>query len=103
MKKISAFLVIFMALLAFPAPGYASNNPYYASLRERCEKTAGDAVGCCLASVKAMEAGGYKEAMGTNYTQRPDGSDERCPKGYKANMYKCITSYVWCEPVANKN
>lgn len=54
---------------------------YYQTLRTHCNEDS-----CCLASVQAMEKGGFEEAK-----------DGECPEGVSKNMMKCITSLKWCE------
>ena len=59
---------------------------YYKELAKECKKT--DGFGCCITSVNAMEAGGYKLVP-----------KEGCQQGFQENMFKCIQSYKWCEPI----
>ena len=60
-------------------------NPYYSKLAKECEKEK-SSKSCCLASVRAMEADKAFLAK-----------DNKCPVGYKREMFKCIGTYQWCQ------
>jgi hypothetical protein len=58
-------------------------QPYYQNLAQECQNKT--SVGCCLASVQAMQAGDYQLVP-----------EDGCPTGYERNMMKCVDSYQWC-------
>ena len=60
-------------------------NTYYQNLAQQCESR--ESSGCCLSSVKTMQAGNYQLA-----------SANKCLAGYELNTLKCSDSYYWCEP-----
>lgn len=66
----------------------ASMAGYYEELAKECSGKASTA--CCMASVKAMAAGGFELA--------PRGG--ACSVGERENMMKCVDSFRWCEPAA---
>lgn len=97
-KSVLISLGIVVALIAICAllyvktdlliPHYRENNyshPYYQGLAKQCELK--QSVGCCLASVNAMQAGSYQLPI-----------NGKCPDGYDREMMKCIDSYQWCQP-----
>lgn len=65
--------------------------PNYKALAEECKKAV--SVGCCLASVRAMEEGKYFQDTGKTF------QETTCPDAYKPSMLKCPDSYRWCIPV----
>lgn len=91
-KTISGVLFFFFLVTA----GYcqekeASKLPDYKALAEKCKKAS--SVGCCMASVRAMEKGKYLLDTGKSF------KDTTCPSGYQPDMMICIDSYRWCIPV----
>ena len=96
MKKIISVIFVFVFSITI---GYCQEKekqelPDYKALAEQCkEKTS---VGCCMASVRAMEEGKYLLDTGKTF------KDTTCPKGYEPNMMRCIDSYRWCVPVKNE-
>lgn len=92
MKKIiPGILVLF--LLAAVCSGQekaAITLPDYKALAEECKKAV--SVGCCLASVRAMEEGKYFQDTGKTF------KETTCPEGYQPNMMRCPDSYRWCIP-----
>ena len=86
MKK--TILLLVLAPLLFGAACNFDNSAdkkYYETLKKDCN---GDS--CCLTSVETMELNGYKLL--------PDAG---CPEGQVQNIYRCPTSYQWCEPTIN--
>jgi len=69
--------------------------PDYKALARECQKK--QSVGCCMASVRAMEKGQFMLDTGKTF------AETTCPKGYAPNMMKCIDSYRWCIPKRNKS
>ncbi len=64
----------------------SEKNRYYWHLGLDCRRSAD--VSCCLTSVRRMQAQHLKLA-----------EQGMCPEGYKRNMYRCLGSYQWCEPI----
>ena len=62
-----------------------SDNDYYEKLAKECEKERSSR-SCCLASVRAMKANSAVLAK-----------DNKCPVGYRKEMFKCIGTYQWCQ------
>lgn len=77
-------------LLTIPSVAIAQPE-YYEHLRDQCRSR--QSVGCCMASVNAMEKGGYKLAS----PQTDDSSG--CPEGFRISGMRCMDSYAWCVPV----
>ncbi len=63
--------------------------PDYEALKEACKEK--QSVSCCLASVLAMQEGGYMLDEGKTF------ETSTCPQGYKPNMMRCVDSYRWCQ------
>jgi hypothetical protein len=87
MKKIILVLILMPLLLGAACnSSISADKNYYENLAEKCEEEDD----CCLTSVQTMEEGGYKL-----------WSEAGCPEGQESNIYRCITSYRWCEPIIN--
>ncbi len=81
-----AVSVLFAAFIAItPLEPVLYKDTYYGKLKAACTNTA-DA-SCCQASVKRMEAQGYRLA-----------ENKQCPDGSSATTARCVGSYTWCEP-----
>jgi len=59
-------------------------SSYYNNLRETCQQKIDK--NCCLASVDEMEKRHAKVAP-----------KEGCREGYRREMFKCRSSFSWCE------
>jgi hypothetical protein len=67
------------------APGYYQDLEKQCKQRQNTEKHFN--IGCCMASVKDMEASSFTLAPSTG-----------CDEGYRPNRLKCSESYRWSEP-----
>lgn len=77
-------------LAAAPAAGQLAAGDYYKKLAADCR--AKGSVSCCEASVRDMQARGYRLADA-------DGKGgHRCPRGFSMDMLKCEDTYRWCVP-----
>ncbi|MBI1216847.1 MAG: hypothetical protein GC185_13675 [Alphaproteobacteria bacterium] len=91
MRKTVLLLCLGFMLAIAPARAFACIDDmendkkiaaYYGALRQEC----GDD-GCCLASVQAMQQGGFAEA-----------ENGQCPEGVTRETMKCPgKALVWCE------
>ena len=90
-KKFAILLVFCCLWMCGYAQGAAQILPDYKVLALECKEK--ESVGCCMASVKAMEAGQYLLDEGKTF------KETTCPQGFRPDMMKCPDSYRWCVPV----
>lgn len=81
-----------MRVSATPQAEIAQLPQDYQALGQQCLERG--SFNCCMASVKTMAKGGYRQA-----SEFKSLEDEGCPKGYRRNILRCIDSFAWCEPV----
>jgi hypothetical protein len=65
----------------------------YQNLGKQCLKN--DDFDCCMYSVINMAEKHYQQAK---YITDLSHLDEACPNGMMRNMFKCPSSFQWCEP-----
>jgi hypothetical protein len=82
MKTYITLIFMLMLQLLHAKEHLKPTTLYYQKLADQCQGSS-----CCLSSLDNLIAG--------NYTLVP--KNRICPKGYHANMYKCIDSYAWCQ------
>lgn len=58
----------------------------YHELAQQC--LGKNSYGCCMSSVRYMANGNYKLM-----------ENDACETGFTGNMYKCTSSFKWCEPI----
>ena len=83
------FLIFIIAVIS-PLSCFALDESYFEKLAKRCEQS--ESSNCCLASIKEMKRGLFKEAI-----------DDSCPQGFKRNLMRCISSLAWCEPITEED
>lgn len=67
-------------------------NSIYDLLADECQNDS-----CCLESVERMSLTNFQLAPGDTL------ADSGCPDGTAPNAIKCPTSYLWCEPMNDRN
>jgi hypothetical protein len=93
MKKIilGVLFLSFFVTVGYCQEKASATLTNYKALAEQCKKAS--SVGCCMASVRAMEKGKYMLDTGKSF------KNTTCPVGYQPTMMRCIDSYRWCVPV----